>query len=158
MVLPLQPSFTFEKVMLLLYCIWLFKTFVSQDNQLTFKVSCYRVKNWKWMVCQSVFVIEFRPKRRGVAWETAVSDVWLSIVICRWGTMSINSECCLCYHIWSSCLVSWYNSPHIRGKLLLCASILVLWDCHLGACYSVWRDCLLPEKESSCNPWWRGIW
>lgn len=46
--------------------------------------------------------------------------------LCRWGSMSINSECRLCCYFWSSCLVSWYKPPNIRGKLLLCASVLVL--------------------------------
>ena len=91
-------------------------------------------------------------------WLTT-SNKWILsfLVIYRWGSLFVCAECCLCHHLWSSCIISWINPPHFREQLCW-APVLVLWDLIMGAGYSLWGNCIFPKKESSSFSWWERLW
>lgn len=75
----------------------------------------------------------------------------------RWRSLSIHLESDLCHYLWSSCIVSWFNSFDIHEQLLY-SSVLVLWSCIVGTGCSIWLHCLLPKTKGSCVSWWGELW
>lgn len=87
---------------------------------------------------------------------TNTSHKWIwsfFVVISRWGSLFVFVEFRLRHHVWSSCCICWIDPPH-TWKQLLSAPVLVLRDLFVGTRYSLWGDCILPKKESSCDSRW----